>query len=1102
LDGQIVSIKRRKALALLIYLAITRQPHSRETLATFFWPDTEQSRAFAYLRTTLWTLRKSIDDDLLETEQDNVSLSEDVELWMDTAEFEYLVEASADISSEERVNQLTHAVELFQDDFLAGFTLPDTPAFDDWQYFQFEGLRQTLSDGLKRLVDCLIQRGDFGAAVPYAQRRLMLDPLLESAHRELMRLYYWSNQRSRALRLYQECVRLLRAELDVEPEAQTTELYTVIQGNRLETLPGVQPAPEEPVAKVAPAEDAPVLPPIRGQLPTQSTTFVGRQHELAEIEQFLEDENCRLLTIVGQGGIGKTRLALQLAQHMKTQYADGVYFVNLAPVTAIEYILPAIADALNVTADRRSDIKTQLFSYLQQRNVLLVLDNFEHLLEGATLIDDMLRATSQVKVLVTSRERLHLHGEWIFDLHGLSYPRSGELVQATKVIETYDAIRLFLQSARRVRPDFALSENNLHAASRICALVEGMPLGIELAGAWVQMLAPDDIASEIERSLDFLSAELRNLPLRHRSIRAVLESSWERLSTQQKHVLKRLSVFRGGFTLDAARVVSDATPLLLRALHNQSLIQRDIANRYTMHELLRQFAREKLEVSIEKRDELFECHGLYYVDYLKQREPMLKDFRQIDALDEIDREMDNIRVAWYRAVERRNFSVLDGMLTGLMLFYIIRTRFRETTELFGYAVNTLESEHLLPENRVVLAKIMVLLAAAYRYTVRDETIALYQKAAPLLERYEGDDAAIFHVMLGNMGLWPVVVPDVDPLDWYGRARQLFEAQGDRWGIATAIYGQAIALHNRMQYEQARTLHQEALTIRNEIGDYWGIGSSLSSLGAVAYTLGEYAEAERLCREGRTFELKVGDMNSSVWSALQIATTLGIQGDFEAAQLYMEESLKTARQLGNMNGVAWAIQGLGDIAVGQLKLEEAAGHYEESLRLFEENQSDNGRAWALMHQSKIAWLRGHFEEAMKLARRSFENLDPEEDPWRHTSALYYLGEAALGLGDIDAARQHLRKSIQVAVNCRSIMLLLRHAVGVARLYAREDQVEQAIELLAFVAAHPASWQETKNSANRLLDELKPSLSDDKVRVAKERGEAMTVEVAVARMLPAK
>ena len=475
-------------------------------------------------------------------------------------------------------------VKLYRGEFLQQFFLVDSNEFEEWALLQRENLHQRVLEAHTYLANFYELHGDFQSAQRHALRQLELDPWREEAHRQMMRVLALDGQRSAAIVQYETCKRVLADELDVEPSAETRELFEKI---RLDTL---KPKTDRL------SQDLPT--PIHN-LPIQLTPFVGREAELAHLRQLITDPECRCITLVGPGGMGKTRLAVQAAENHLNEFAHGAAFVPLASVGSIAGVIPAIANAIKFTFFGPSDPKEYLLGYLLEKQMLLVVDNLEHLLgetpleeNVADLLIEILQQSPGIKLLVTSREALNLQEEWIFEVHGLDFPTAAK----KDGVGGFDAVTLFAQRARHAFPNFDLNEGNRMDVAHICQLVEGMPLAIELAATWMRTLSPAEISVEIESSLDFLSTTVRDLPERHRSIRVVFDRSWQMISPEEQQVLRYLSVFRGGFQRQAAEKVAGATLSNLSTLVNRTLLRRTAAGRYDLHELVRQYTRINLRL--------------------------------------------------------------------------------------------------------------------------------------------------------------------------------------------------------------------------------------------------------------------------------------------------------------------------------------------------------------------------------------------------------------------------------------------------------------------------------------------------------------------------
>jgi DNA-binding SARP family transcriptional activator/predicted ATPase len=690
LDGKpITNFESNKVRALLACLAMEpHYPHSREMLAGLLWPDQPEQTARHNLRQALSNLRQALGDrdadpPFLHITRGTVQFNLHSDHQLDVSQFEALVAASeahahAHLETcKPCIRQLEEAVKLYRGEFLEGLFVGDSVSFEEWALLRRERLHRLALDKLYHLAHHYERQRKYDRARRYARRQVELEPWREEAHQQLMRLLARSGQRSTALAQYERCRRILAKELGVEPDEQTQTLYERIRAARSS---------------------------CSHNLPTQLTPFFGRKEDLAEIAERLENPACRLLTLVGPGGIGKTRLALQAAAEQVGGFLNGVFFVPLAAVSSTRFLAATIADAVGLVFSGEQDPQVQLLNYVRGKEMLLMLDNFEHLLpptpldpaqnrgdedeRSGELLVTILTQAPCVKVMATSREPLHLRPEWIFQVRGLAVPEP----ETAAELETYSAIQLFAETARRVDAGFELSGGTAPAAIRICQLVEGMPLGIELAAAAVRVYPCEQIADGIEHNLDFLTTSMRDVPRRHKSLRAVFEHSWGLLTTQEQTVFSQLSVFPDRFTLEAASAVIGQEALTperyLVALADHSLIQHWPDGRYATHTLLRQYTAEKLAASPSAQEEAARRHAVFYMDFLAAQ----GSGEEANQRAAIRAELANIRAAWQWVAEKRDLETLERVAATLHNFYSAQSWFQEGIDAFQFALDQLADQ--------------------------------------------------------------------------------------------------------------------------------------------------------------------------------------------------------------------------------------------------------------------------------------------------------------------------------------------------------------------------------------------------------------------------
>jgi predicted ATPase/DNA-binding CsgD family transcriptional regulator len=625
-------------------------------------------------------------------------------------------------------------------------------------------------------------------------------------------------------------------------------------------------------------------------LPFQATPLIGREREQTELAALLDDPHVRLVTIIGPGGIGKTRLALDVAQAQLRHFTNGVFFVSLAPLSSPDFIVSTIADAIGFGFYQGTDPKQQLLDYLCERQLLLILDNFEHLLDGASIVSDIQAAAPAVKALVTSREILNVYGETVYTISGIAYPT---IEQPFEEAVCYGAIKLFEQSARRANANFRLEDDNIEAVIRICERLQGIPLAIEMATAWVRMLSLDEIGMEIARSLDFLATTRRDVIERHRTMRAVFDHSWHLLQPEDQRVFRALSVFRGGFQRQAAEHVASASLASLSALTDKSLVHWEPTGSYHMHELLRQYAAEKLGEVSEQEVEAQNRHCAYYAAFVHQRTAQLKSGNQRPALNEISGEMMNIRLGWQHALTTHQIEKIEYYMEGFLLFHDMRFQNWDAIELFDMAVAWLgdEGDGSKPVDARQKQLYALALAAKCMFNVWFPT---FQGTRALLDE----------------------------------ALAILDQVGLRTDKALPLFALGLLDYVSGNYVQAEPRFRDSLALYAETGNQWGKQLNFNMLGRVAYRLGEYEQAQELLEEGlKTYR-------DDRFGTAQILGTLGrvlrAVGQYERAEHMFREELAIFRELGSPWGIAYAMNDLGEVIFRQGNLAAARRILHESL----------------------------------------------------------------------------------------------------------------------------------------------------------------------------
>jgi predicted ATPase/DNA-binding SARP family transcriptional activator len=1002
-------LKGLKALALLAYLVLEiDRPHRRDALAVFFWPDQPRAQGLQNLRQTLSRLRRALQDreapvPHLLTERQTIRFNPQSDYWLDVVAFKDLVAGTKhhphrrlDVCST-CLSRLATAAEIFRGELLAHLHPSGSPTFDEWLLLEREHLNKKACTILQTLARSHLARCDYDDAARYARRLLQLDPWNEWAHRLLLRALALGEGRTAALHHHQAFRQALAAELGIEQEDRTQVLVAQIEaGELVHTLPGSR---------------------LVG-LPAPATHFVGRQAELQQMYEYLASRDQRLITLYGHGGCGKTRLAVQVAAEQTPLWRDGIWYVALARVPSSEALVAALATALGLQTGEHSPEQRALRDFLQPKELLLILDGFEHLMAGASLLQNLLNWAAELRILVTSRARLGLHAESAIRVTGLELP-ARKPVTVVKA-ETSSAVQLFVQSARRVEPAFRLTAENLPHVTRICRLVDGLPLGIELAAVWVRLYPCWQIADAMEESLDFLERPGINHPQRHSSLRATFEYSYGLLSEPEQLMLRKLSVFQGGFTVEAAQHVAGAGPHALYALLDRSLLQASSfddtqdrsSRRLELHLTLQQYASEKLSEEPGEEAATRAEHSRFYLALLREWGQVATAEPSKEALDQIQEEMGNVRAAWHWAVADARIEELATSLPALAQFYGHSGLLPDAEVVFGQAAERLATlSDMDADGQDLIGQLLVEQATFLRRQARYPQAIQVAQAAISWAR--SSQAALCEARARSVwgeALWRQGEHEVARSQLEGalsKARLLDEGSKVEADILNSLAGicwqqgdhakareylercldltahsesgrrtnrilnnLGVVAVEQADYAAAMRFYWQALSLQRESGNREGESICLANLGNLNLYLGAYAEAERYYLQALAIQRETGARQHEAKTLGNLACLALNRGDDEKARQYARDGLHMAQEIDERSLQATMWMHLGDALRLQERLDEAVGAYRRSLALRRELGQANlateplaGLARVCLKVGDLAEGQAHVEEIL-------------------------------------------------------------------------------------------------------------------------------------------
>ena len=1032
-----------KVRALLAYLVVeAERPHRRESLAGLLWPEQPETTALHNLRQSLSLLRQALGEEtanaLLQVTTKTVALHLDEGVRVDVAEFTRLVRECGQHPHRRLATcpscqaRLRDAASLYRGEFLAGLSVADAVEFEEWRLFTQEALHRQALETLDHLVAYHTRRAEYHQAADYLRRQLALAPWREEAHRDLMRLLALSGERSAALVQYQTCRKVLAQELGVEPAPETQALFQAIRSGR----PLDTPADHRPVRASLASLHSPLTP------------LIGREAELARLTDLALNPATRLLTLIGPGGVGKSRLAQALAAEVQTSFADGLCLVSLSALegtsTPREALVAALANALGLVSPGGGRLEGRVLDYVRGRELLLILDSFECLLvpdarPSVDLVLTLLQTAPRSLVVVTSRQPLEAQAERVVRVKGLAYAAPGDAASLAA------GVALFAERAQRASDDFRLDATTLAPVTRICALVDGLPLGIELAAALTLQQSPSAIAATLEQGVSALAAQRHDLPTRHHSLRAVFATSWRLLSQTEQAALALCAVFQGGFTLASAAWVvgaaGQADMSVLAALVAKSLVRWDEgAQRYDMHDVVRELAGEHLAGRAGQDGHA--RHAAYYLGQVESHEASLRGLAPLAALAELRAEWANIRAAWQWAVEHARLADLERSLEGLARLVGMASLNVEGETLFrAAATRAAGADAPRLQARLVAAQAGCL----NRQDRYEDAIPLAQAVLAEADRLQDtplEAAGRFHWASALQHLGEGVAAQAQ----FEQVARLARQVQAPWLEADSLRSLGSLVSVEGDYGAAITCYHQALELDRRHGDRRGEARTLTYLGGAEWNLGAFSQARVFQEQALAVSEPVGDAYDQVLIRHNLADTYWPEGVFTLSQAGYEQCLKEWRATGRRSGMGMELTDLGMVMILQGDYVSAAGYLAEAIPLLETIKARVGISHAYLWQGLLCHRLGDLDAARDWLGRALELAEGQADRRMQADAQGVLGDVLADLGRLSEAAEAYQAALTKRLSMRQPHLGLEPLAGLARVALRQGRLSESLARL--------------------------------------------------------
>lgn len=1100
-DGQPLKLPSRRTEALLIYLLRNPQPQAREILVDLFWDGLPQQKALGNLRVLLANLRKALAPYVTITRQ-SAAVNQESAYHLDLADLEEALGGARNEIERNGMLTKTNAAKLeqtlpcYRRELLPGFYLRNGQGFAEWLMTEREWLWTQVVAALQDLSTAYLQWGDYHTGITHAQRLVTMDPLREEGHRLLMQLWAAAGQKSAALAQYERCAALLVQELAVPPQTLTTTLYEQIRD-------GLWHLSDMTARVIAPAQQT-----IAHNLPREMTPLIGRTAELAELHRYLLDPAYPLVTLVAEGGSGKTRLALAAAHQLlavdPTPFPDGIWFVTLESlpphVTALQgaglrtAIATAIGQAMGLPFYGSRPVEQQLAALLQTRHCLLLLDNFEQLIpaqeateqtspvtESTTAVStsaepnavdfviELLEQAPGLHLLVTSRIPLDLNSEFIIRFAGLPVP----LVELPPDVATYPSLQLFAERAARVTTSVPMNpppDDQLSAIAEICRFVAGLPLGIELAAAWSASLTPVEIVLALQDNLDFLTTRRRDSPPRQRSMRVIFDYSWQLLTPAAQQLLAQIACFHGGFTLDAATAIlvtesgetdGDMKPATVLAyLRHRALLQQDDTGRYHIHALLREYAAEKLAMlgnTNPSIDAVALRHSRYYLTLANQAQ--VQGWYTRAELAPLHIELENVRLAWQRASRQGDLVGLEQGWLGLWHLHHYSALFQEGEETFRSALEALPPQSTTafatdPDWTVMVARLQIAHATFLNATghYRD-AIALAEPATRVAENVANVALQARGYAAWGTGLYRLGQHSVALARLTDGLTAVESAE-----LPLVMARLHLRLANTLQlvheFDRAHSHYAEALTLYRRHHHRPGEGEVLNALGWCSQQQHDLPEALTYLQRAEAIHRQIDNPHGRGMTLINLAVVYEQQGDYMQAFACQQQVLELLEVFNDPYQRALVNHGLGVLLSRLGDYTNAEVHYRRALALDHKLGDREGVGWTQNNLGLLYNHRGDYEEALALHQTALQTGLALGARTIQGLAWSRLGQDYYGLGELEESYDAYLEAIALQTELGQRVWAIESQSGLAATQLALGMHEEALavvqEILDFLA----------------------------------------------------